>query len=77
MQTVTLEEAQAKLPELIRTLQAEQEIVITRDNRSIAKIVPLSGSAASGQRRVPGLLKGQIIFQPGWDEPLEDFAPYQ
>ncbi len=77
MQTVTLEEAQAKLPELIGTLPAGQEIVITRDNQSIAKIVPLSGAAVSNQRRVPGLLKGQIIFHPGWDEPLEDFAPYQ
>ena len=70
MQTVTLEEAQAKPPELIRALPAEQEILITRDNQSIAKIVPLSAPAISGQRRVPGLLKGQIIFQAGWDEPL-------
>ena len=77
MQTVTLEEAQAKLPELIRTLLAEQEIVITRDNLSVAKIVPLPAPAISGQCRVPGLLKGQIVFDPGWDEPLEDFAPYQ
>ncbi len=77
MQTVTLGEAQAKLPELILTLLAEQEIVITRDNRSVANVVPLPAPTISGQRRVPGLFKGQIVFHPIWDEPLEDFTPYQ
>ena len=71
METVTLEEAQAKLPELICTLLAEQQIVITRDNQSVAKIVPLPAPAISGRRRVLGLLEGQIVFHPGWDEPTE------
>ena len=38
MSTVTLEEAQAHLPQLIERLQPGVEIVITRDDRPIAMV---------------------------------------
>jgi antitoxin (DNA-binding transcriptional repressor) of toxin-antitoxin stability system len=40
MSTVTIEEAQAKLPELIEQLGIGDEIVITRGAHPVAKLVP-------------------------------------
>jgi len=39
MTTVTLEEAQAQLPKLIDQLQGGMEIIITRDQRPVARLV--------------------------------------
>ena len=38
MSTVTIEEAQAKLPELIEHLAADEELVITRNARPVTKL---------------------------------------
>ena len=46
--TVTVEEAQAKLAELIGTLNPGEEIVITRNNSPIAKLV---GQRSSERKR--------------------------
>jgi antitoxin (DNA-binding transcriptional repressor) of toxin-antitoxin stability system len=39
MSIMTVEEAQAKLPELIARLFPGEEVVLTRDGRSVAKLV--------------------------------------
>jgi antitoxin (DNA-binding transcriptional repressor) of toxin-antitoxin stability system len=39
MSTFTLEEAQARLPQLIERLQPGEEIVITRDQKPVARLV--------------------------------------
>ena len=39
MTVVTIEEAQAKLPELIDHLASGEELVITRDQRPIARLL--------------------------------------
>lgn len=49
MQTVTLEEAQAKLPELIRALPTEREITIIRGNQTVAKITGVSPAVSNSQ----------------------------
>ncbi len=38
MSTVTLEDAQAHLPQLIERLQPGEEIVITRDQKPVARL---------------------------------------
>lgn len=47
MKIVTIEEAQARLPELIAALPARQELVIASDGRSIAQlaVTPISDVA--------------------------------
>lgn len=42
MRTVPLRDAQSHLAELIDSASAGEEIVITRDNRAVAKLVPAS-----------------------------------
>jgi antitoxin (DNA-binding transcriptional repressor) of toxin-antitoxin stability system len=72
--TITLEEAQAKLIEVIGSLGLGEEIVITQNQLPVAKLV--------GQRptepkpRVPGNCKGMITLAVEDDEHLKDFAEY-
>jgi prevent-host-death family protein len=69
--TVTLQEAQARLAELIEQLRAGEEIVITRDQQPVARLV---GAGTPPPRpRQPGTLKGTVRYMaPDFDAPLED-----
>jgi len=75
MHAVTLEEAQARLPELIAETQGGGEIVITRDDKPVAKLTAVAGVVQSGLPLL-GLLKGKIVFHEGWEEMPEEFKPY-
>ena len=75
MSTVTLEDAQARLAELIARLQPGEEITITRDEKPVARIV----GVAAADRPPPkfGTLKGTVLYMaPDFDAPLEDFKEY-
>ncbi len=73
--TITVEEAQARLKELIHRLAPGEEVVITENQRPVAKLV---GQAPKvGLRPPPGLGKGMITFvAPDFDAPLEDMKEY-
>ena len=74
MPTVTIEEAQAKLPELIDHLAAGEQLVITRDQQPIARLL-----AEDKPQRKPckaGSAKGQLTILVEDDEHLKDFAEY-
>ena len=73
MSTVTLEEAQAHLSELIRTLPAGEEIVITAGELPIARL--LSVEVPKLQPRF-GSCKGMMAIISDDDEHLNDFAEY-
>jgi antitoxin (DNA-binding transcriptional repressor) of toxin-antitoxin stability system len=74
MSTVTIEEAQARLVELIGRLTPGEEIVITKNQQPVAKLV----GQAPAQRtpRVPGNCKGMITLAVDDDEHLKDFQEY-
>ena len=76
--TLTIEEAQARFPELVRGLAAGEEVVITEDERTVARLVaPPAAVPVGGQRPGPGLLKGMITHMaPDFDEPLDDLREY-
>ena len=74
MATVTIQEAQAKLPDLIHNLSPGDEVVITENNRPVAKLV---GETPPVRRRPgPGLCKGMITIVADDEEHLKDFAEY-
>jgi prevent-host-death family protein len=76
MSTVTLENAQAHLKELIEQLQPGDEITITRDHKPVARLT----AAAESQppRRQLGTLKGTVQYlAPDFDAPLEDLKEYR
>jgi prevent-host-death family protein len=73
MQQVNIEEAKTNLPELVDAAVSGEEIVITKDDQPVAKIVPVSQTKAQPQF---GNAKGLIVMSDDFDEPLEDFEEY-
>lgn len=71
---ISLEEAQAKLAEIIGRLAPGEEVVITRDEQPVARLV--SQPSAGGQRRQPGSAKGVLVIHAEDDEHLKDFKDY-
>ena len=74
--TITVEEAQASLKELIHNLTPGEEVVITENQHPVAKLV---GEQAKPPRPAPGLGRGSILYMaPDFDETLEDMniKPY-
>ncbi len=74
MPTVTIEEAQAKLPDIIHQLAGGDEVAITEGNQVVARIV--GARLPSRQRPGPGLCKGMLTIVADDDEHLNDFAEY-
>lgn len=72
--TVTIDEAQANLKELIGKLTNGDEVIITDNLRRVAKLV---AEPSRVQRRPdPGLCKGMITIGVDDEEHLKDFAKY-
>ena len=76
MATVTLQEAQATLSDLIHRLRPGEEVVITENDQPIARLVPAVPTAPP--RRMPrlGTLRGTVLSMEHFDDPVEDFAEY-
>ena len=75
MTVVTIEEAQAQLPELIDKLKPGEEVVITRNGQALAKLV--GWPPAVRQPQLPGRAKDTILHMADdFDAPLEDFQEY-
>jgi antitoxin (DNA-binding transcriptional repressor) of toxin-antitoxin stability system len=69
--SISIEEAQAKLPDIIDALGPGDEVVITKDDQPVAKLV--SQQNAARQPRQPGSAKGMLIINVEDEEHLEDF----
>jgi antitoxin (DNA-binding transcriptional repressor) of toxin-antitoxin stability system len=78
MPTITLQEAQAKLPQLIDQLQPGEEIIILRDQKPVARLTGAGEpDKPKGEPRRPGTLRGTVLYMaPDFDAPLEDFKEY-
>jgi antitoxin (DNA-binding transcriptional repressor) of toxin-antitoxin stability system len=70
--SVTVDEAQAKLKELIHHMVPGEEIVITENQNPVAKLV--IESAKQRKPRKPGNCKGMITLLIEDDEHLAGFA---
>jgi prevent-host-death family protein len=73
MSTVSIEEAQSNLPELIERLKAGDELVITRDSRPVARLIP---PVTGPQERVFGSGSGKLVVVAEDDEHLGHFEDY-
>jgi len=74
MPTVTIEEAQAKLRELIDGLAPGEEVIITRNQQPVAKLVGQQRPMRKPRR--PGSAKGKLVILTEDDTHLEDFKEY-
>jgi prevent-host-death family protein len=75
MTTVTLQEAQAQLPELIERLQPGQTVIITRNDRPVARLVA-EGPPPRPPRKA-GSARGVLTILAEDDEHLQDFQEYR
>jgi prevent-host-death family protein len=76
MATITLHEAQQRLVELVEQLAPGDAVVITRNDRPVARLV---GEPAQDEpsRRQLGTLAGTVTYiAPDFDAPLDDFREY-
>lgn len=75
MTTIPIEEAQAKLSELIDHLQADDEVIITKNNQPVARLLPSVGPIETPRR--PGTLRGTVTYMaPDFEAPLDEFQEY-
>ena len=65
---VSMAEAKNRLTELIRAVEAGEQIVITRHGKPVAQLTP-----PPLERRPVRLggMKGRLEFLPGWNEPVD------
>jgi antitoxin (DNA-binding transcriptional repressor) of toxin-antitoxin stability system len=75
MTTITIKEAQDKLPDIIHQLTRGDEVVITEGDQVVARIVG-ERKPLLQQRPGPGLCKGMMTIVTDDDEHLKDFAEY-
>ena len=67
MDTVNLHEARTRLSHLVERAAADEEIVIAKAGRPLARLVPLA--QRTGPRPL-GLLAGEVRVGPDFDDPL-------
>ena len=70
---ISIEEAQATLPDIIRKLGPGEEVVITKDNQPVAELRSL---AAGKPRSRFGSCKGMLTIVTEDEEHVEDFKEY-
>ena len=73
MQQVSIEEAKASLPDLIDAAVGGEEIVITKDDRQLVRLVPVPRTKS---RPRFGSAEGLVAVSEDFEEPLEDFEEY-
>ena len=74
MTTISIQEAQSRLSDLIHNLSPGDELVITENNQPVARL-----SRSEPKTQWPckaGSAKGKIWMAPDFDAPLEEFKEY-
>lgn len=65
---VNVHEAKTKLSQLLAEVEAGREIVLARNGKPVAKLVPIQAEAKKKLRL--GTWKGRIWMSPDFDAPL-------
>jgi prevent-host-death family protein len=70
MKTVNIHEAKTNLSALIAAVEAGEEVIISRANKPVVKLVAVESKPA---KRIPGLHKGAVLYiSEDFDAPLPD-----
>ncbi|MFO0967729.1 MAG: type II toxin-antitoxin system Phd/YefM family antitoxin [Gemmataceae bacterium] len=73
MQTATVAEVQARLPELLEHIGAGEEVLIVAQGKPVGRLVP---PVRPKGIPIPGRGKGKLVINAEDDEHLKDFADY-
>ena len=71
-EAIPLNEAKTRLSELVRRVEAGEEIVIRRGRTPVARLVAERPVTIAD----PGALRGRIWIAEDFDAPLEEFDAY-
>lgn len=71
---ISLEEVQAKLPEIVHGLGEDDEVVIVEGRRTVARL--LGPSTLKRRTRQPGSARGKLTVLTEDEEHLGDFQDY-
>jgi hypothetical protein len=75
--TMAVEEIRLTLPELLDSLTPGDEVILTRNRQTVAKLVSEIAKPVLKQRPGPGLCKGMITYMaPDFDAPLDCLKEY-
>jgi len=73
--TVTLQQAQAQLPQLLKCLAPGEELFIEQDEQPVARLI--REDTRPTLARIAGRGRGQVTFMADdFNAPLEDFQEY-
>ncbi len=76
MATISIEDAQEKLAELIRGMSPGDELIITANDHPVARLTPTHDVTVTMPRQ-PGTLRGTVLhYSADFDAPLDDFKEY-
>jgi antitoxin (DNA-binding transcriptional repressor) of toxin-antitoxin stability system len=75
MAIVTIQEAQANLSDLIHRLTPDEELLITENDQTVAKLVVTPPEPPKKPRQF-GTLRGTVLSMEHFDDPLEEFEAY-
>jgi len=75
MTQFNIAEAKSHFSELVQKALTGEDVIISRDNKPILRLVPVKSVS---KKRQPGSAQGKILFMAAdFDEPLVDFAEYR
>ena len=74
MQTITLQEAQSRLPELVDAVVGGEEVTIDRGDGTIVRLLLLNKVIP---KPIFGSAEGLIQILDGFDDPVEGFEEYE
>ena len=66
---VSTAEAKNRLTQLIRAVEAGEQVIITRHGKPVAQLNP---PPVERRKARLGGMKGRIKFLPGWDDPIDE-----
>lgn len=73
MMSLSIQETQAHLPDLVHGLASGEEVLILDNDKPVARIVSAAEQPSRPTRR-PGTLRGTVLHMASdFDAPLEDF----
>ena len=74
MSSVTIEEAQARLPQLLEQLQPGEEMIITDHGQPLAQVK--KAERTSWPCKAGSYQKASFWMAPDFDAPLDEFKEY-
>jgi prevent-host-death family protein len=72
MAQVEIDDPKTNLAQLVERARAGEDIIIARDGKPVARLVPLAGRNALAE--VYGALRGQVHLADDFDELPDDIA---